>query len=68
MDVDFSQMLAIEKSTNWMLNVDFLICKTATLISSPCSLSDTPSAYQQIENLTFNTPKTFVIINPPIPF
>ena len=56
MDAGFSQMLATEKPANWMLNVGFLICKTATLKSSLLLWSDTPSAYQQIQNLTFNNP------------
>ncbi len=45
---------------------DFLIGETATLISSPCFLSDTLTMHQQIENLTFNTPKTVDENHPPI--
>jgi len=45
---------------------DFLICKTATLISLRDIRSDTLTTYQQIENLTFNTDKTACEFDPPI--
>jgi len=66
MNARILQMLAKEKLANWMLNVGFFICKTATLISSLCTRSDTTIVYQQMENLTFNTSKTVDKNNPPI--
>lgn len=47
---------------------DFLICKTATLISLRDIRSDTLTTYQQIENLTFNTDKTACEFDPPMLF